>query len=463
MRIWVVGDSGTGGKDQAMVHDAMRAYVARTNRTIDHYIHVGDMALNGIMLNKHGATRDIFSIVKQGKVTPTRVANPWQPKHDISLLTSIRLEFGETAIGATPEGWTIVQGAGATMAVVAGGDGKQKIVRTQSKAEPLIATYTPWKLKTFDYGASIRLPAGKDVKAGLVFGYVNAKNYHRILLDAAAGVIRISRLTNGAETTISERKAAIVVGSWLNLEIEVEGGEVEVQYQSLGDWNSAVSDFNAALALDPRSRAAMIGCIEALLHQGGWREAEFLAHQGLALDQRAATQAPFRAMLARIGVRRENWPEALVAWRAALQSPQPEIDWFLGEAECLEQMGRWSERSTALRAAMQRNPSVVLRRAWIRALVDAGELAQASREIEYEITQARWQSSWLLLRARVNEMRQDPAGRRADATRALLEIRGRLNLKHPDPTLVKEEAEALQLIDPAGSQPTASSERSQRS
>jgi hypothetical protein len=60
-------------------------------------------------------------------------------------------------------------------------------------------------------------------------------------------------------------------------------------------------------------------------------------------------------------------------------------------------------------------------------------------------------------------MRQDPAGRRADATRALLEIRGRLNLKHPDPTLVKEEAEALQLIDPAGSQPTASSERSQRS
>ncbi|MCB1120489.1 MAG: metallophosphoesterase, partial [Verrucomicrobiae bacterium] len=44
MRIWVVGDSGTGQIDQAMVHTAMRDYVLRTDRYLDHYIHVGDMA-----------------------------------------------------------------------------------------------------------------------------------------------------------------------------------------------------------------------------------------------------------------------------------------------------------------------------------------------------------------------------------------------------------------------------------
>ena len=44
MRLWVVGDSGTGGPDQAAVHTAMRDYIAKTGRPLDHYLHVGDMA-----------------------------------------------------------------------------------------------------------------------------------------------------------------------------------------------------------------------------------------------------------------------------------------------------------------------------------------------------------------------------------------------------------------------------------
>ncbi|MDG2122095.1 MAG: metallophosphoesterase family protein [Verrucomicrobiales bacterium] len=43
-RFWVVGDSGRGSKDQADVHDAMLEYVAKTNRPLDLYLHVGDMA-----------------------------------------------------------------------------------------------------------------------------------------------------------------------------------------------------------------------------------------------------------------------------------------------------------------------------------------------------------------------------------------------------------------------------------
>ncbi len=44
VRFWVVGDSGTGGKDQKLVHAAMQDYVARTRRDLDLYLHVGDMA-----------------------------------------------------------------------------------------------------------------------------------------------------------------------------------------------------------------------------------------------------------------------------------------------------------------------------------------------------------------------------------------------------------------------------------
>ncbi len=43
-RIWVVGDSGTGGVDQRAVRDAMRSLVEAEARPLDTYIHVGDMA-----------------------------------------------------------------------------------------------------------------------------------------------------------------------------------------------------------------------------------------------------------------------------------------------------------------------------------------------------------------------------------------------------------------------------------
>lgn len=41
---WVVGDSGTGNKVQLAVHKAMRDWLKKENRTLDGYLHVGDMA-----------------------------------------------------------------------------------------------------------------------------------------------------------------------------------------------------------------------------------------------------------------------------------------------------------------------------------------------------------------------------------------------------------------------------------
>ncbi len=41
---WVVGDSGTGGRAQAQVHDAMIKHTKMRNRDLDLYLHVGDMA-----------------------------------------------------------------------------------------------------------------------------------------------------------------------------------------------------------------------------------------------------------------------------------------------------------------------------------------------------------------------------------------------------------------------------------
>jgi len=44
VRIWVVGDSGTGDARQAAVYQAMRDHVAKQKHPLDLYVHVGDMA-----------------------------------------------------------------------------------------------------------------------------------------------------------------------------------------------------------------------------------------------------------------------------------------------------------------------------------------------------------------------------------------------------------------------------------
>lgn len=218
------------------------------------------------------------------------------------------------------------------------------------------------------------------------------------------------------------------------------------EHQSLGNWDAVLADFRAALELEPRSRPALSGCAEALLKLDALPEAEAMARRGLALEDDVAGKSPFYALLGRVLARKHSWLDALAAWRGALRSSQPEIDWFLGEAECLARLDRHDERAEALFRASKRNPSVVLRRAWIRALVDAGELEVASREIERGISQSRWLSSWLLLRARVHAQRQLYTEQRADAADALTEIRSRISAEHPDPHLLAEAAQALALL-----------------
>jgi hypothetical protein len=187
--------------------------------------------LTGIMLNKNGETRDVFSIVKQGTVTPRRVENPWQPVHDVALLTSIRLDFKDSSVGAAPAGWQVATGAGSEMVVTASSDQKIRMLRAQSAAEPLIGIYTPWTLRGLEYETSFRLSEGGARAVGLVFGYKDPRNYFRVLLDAAAGVVRTTRITEGVETVLDERSAQISIGPWLHLAVEAENAQAEIHFE----------------------------------------------------------------------------------------------------------------------------------------------------------------------------------------------------------------------------------------
>ena len=158
----------------------------------------------------------------QGDWTDVEAHDFPHPERDLDL------DFANVEVGATPEGWSVAQGNAAGMTVEA--DGQRKVFRARADQEPLVGLYTPpWDAT--ELAAEFRLPAGNRNGVGFVFGHVDAGNHGRVFLDAAAGAIRVSRFKGGAETIVTERRAAIVSGQWLEIEIQTEGGAVEVNYQ----------------------------------------------------------------------------------------------------------------------------------------------------------------------------------------------------------------------------------------
>ena len=138
------------------------------------------------------------------------------------------LDLADAEVGATPEGWSVARGDAALLAVAE--DGPEKVLRARVDQEPLVGLYAPpWDAT--ELSAEFRLTAGNRSGVGFVFGDVDAGSHGRVFLDAATGAIRVSRFTGGAEAVVAEKKAAIVPGRWLEIEIQAEGRTVEVDYQ----------------------------------------------------------------------------------------------------------------------------------------------------------------------------------------------------------------------------------------
>lgn len=238
----------------------------------------------------------------------------------------------------------------------------------------------------------------------------------------------------------------------LTLRMEVEGPRADsltdrgFEYNALGDWSSAVADFEAALKLSPHSWAALSGCAEACLQLGRWEQMSSLAREGISRRGSPAMQAPFYALLAQSLMKQQKWEQALEAWNGALKSPNPEIDWYLGLSVTLDHLKEYGLQVKALAEARKRNPSVVLYRTWLLALVNAGQFELALTEVNRELEDARWKSSWFLLRARIYQGLKNKDAQVHDAKAALEEILLRLNPQRPDPQLVMERNQALTLL-----------------
>lgn len=72
----VAGHGGTGlGRKGSM--PVMRKIIVEHGSVI---VDVDGNTLTAVMVDKRGETRDLFRVVKEGQVTPVRVARPWRPE-----------------------------------------------------------------------------------------------------------------------------------------------------------------------------------------------------------------------------------------------------------------------------------------------------------------------------------------------------------------------------------------------
>jgi hypothetical protein len=138
----------------------------------------------------------------------------------------LELDLATLEVGAMPGGWSVAHGDAGGVAVAR--IGQEKVLRARATQAFLTGLYAaPWPVTEF--AAQFRLPPANRTGLGFVFGYVDAGNHWRVLLDPGAGVIRVSRFVDGAETVVAEKRIAITPGQWHDIEIGTEDEKVEIQ------------------------------------------------------------------------------------------------------------------------------------------------------------------------------------------------------------------------------------------
>src|SRR5690606_9125859 len=116
---------------------------------------------------------------------------------------------------------------------------------------------------------------------------------------------------------------------------------------------------------------------------------------------------------------------ALKSVRGALAAAQTEVDWFLQESRLLAALARPEDRVDAMRAAISRNPSVVLEEELTDALIAAGHSDEALARVNSALAASSRQARWLIRRARIWKGLGEEERMRGDLTNALFELASR--------------------------------------
>jgi len=160
----------------------------------------------------------------EGAWTPVEAFDFPFPKRELER------DFADARDRQPLAGWRVLSGDDNGLTVVA--QGEDRFLRAAATNTPLVALFSPpWDLDQFKFGANFRLTPEASRQVALLFGYLDARNHGLVRLDAVKGSILISEVSNGVETVLATRQVSMATGEWLNIEMQLEDGHLEVNFQ----------------------------------------------------------------------------------------------------------------------------------------------------------------------------------------------------------------------------------------
>ncbi|MEO1497397.1 MAG: tetratricopeptide repeat protein [Planctomycetota bacterium] len=242
---------------------------------------------------------------------------------------------------------------------------------------------------------------------------------------AAASAVLLLTSTAAAHDSPEHRVEA------LTLQLARKGARAELlakrgdEHLALAEVDAAVSDFRAAVALDPKDVAARYGLCRALLNAGDFDAVVTASRAAAELTNDDHASAAFDAMLGRAQAELGQIAAACNAYARACHTGRPEADWVLQHARLLSRQERHAEAIAALESALKLQPNAALERRWVEALIAAGRHTQAEIAIEAGLARAPSAVGWRLLSAELNLAR----GAYADALEAATNVLRRLEAR----------------------------------
>lgn len=219
------------------------------------------------------------------------------------------------------------------------------------------------------------------------------------------------------------------------------------EYRALGKQAEAEADLRRVLVLNPDSARDAEALGRVMWAQGKREEA--LGWVGRAVDAAQAGRERAGSMILRaewemaLGRDREAYATCTAAFR---EDPVGLVDWYLLRSRLQERLDLPVERVAGLRAGHAALGSVVLRNAWVDALLDARRCKQALPVIESALATARLKSSWLIRRGRARLGMGAVAAGRADLAAAITELNRRIHPERPDAELLLDRGWAHEML-----------------
>ena len=219
------------------------------------------------------------------------------------------------------------------------------------------------------------------------------------------------------------------------------------EHRALANHAAAARDLRRAIKLRADYLPALIDLSRVQLLQGHRSEALRTIGRAMRFVTDEASRAPLRMIKAEIFAASGNLTAALGECdRALAGTGGAELDWYLTRSQIQCGLGRYAEAAEGLQRGFELTGSAVLEVESIDAMIDAGQYEGALIKVEAAIAETRWQSSWLVRRARIRLGKGEVAAGHQDLAGAIVEMNRRLNPAYPESGLLSERGFAYALL-----------------